>query len=391
MPESSPKHGLTRGKRGWYKRVAGDVRWICSDIAAPTGDVADQIFEERFYDLCQPAKSSSQMTVEELFERFTAGKLESARAQRLSMRTVRDYADAGARFVEAVGTVQASRVEPRHFTAFARAIDKYSPSRRLKLVILIRGGFRWAFESDLIQKMPDFGVDLRGPSKADFRRHKAKRGPMLYSRDEVSALLEHAAGQLEAMILLALNGGLGNTDLSAIPKAAVDLEKGLLKFSRGKTGIERLIPLWPEFVDAYLALEVPGPLLFLHHSGNLWVDEQKSNQDRIALAFAELCITAKVPNRGFYTLRRTHRTYADEVGDQRAAAAIMGHDTGDIGGIYVQRISLERLQAIVDHVRASVLTGSQPSPGSDKTSKTGGGAQPGRGKGRKSKSAKPQD
>lgn len=390
MAETSPKHGLTRGNRGWYKRVAGDVRWVCSDRAAPTGDDADAIFEERFRELNQPAKSSSDMTVEEMFEQIVARRLESVQNKRLSMRTVRDYADAGARFVEVVGNVHASRTLPRHFSAFARAIERYSPHRQSKLAILVKTTFRWAANSGFIPDVPDFGPDLRGASKAEFRRHKAKRGPMLYSRDEVKKLLEHSAGQLKAMILLALNGGLGNTDLSDIPKTAIDKNAGVLRFARGKTGIERVIPLWPDFLEAIKSAKVPGERLFLHPSGRPWVSEDKSNHDLLAVAFGELCIRAGVVNRGFYTLRRTHRTHADEVGDQRAAAAIMGHDTGDVGGIYVQRISLERLKAITDHVRASVLGDSPPSRGSDRTSKKRASGRGGRGSGRKNKPAKPR-
>lgn len=389
MAERSSRHGLTRGKRGWYKRVAGVVRWICSASAAPTGDLADQIFEERFYDLNQPAKSSSNMSVEEMFEQLATRKLEQAKAGTMSMRTVRDYADAGARFVEAVGEVQAARAEPRHFTAFARAIGHYAPSRRSKLVIIVRGAFQWAFEGGMISRLPDFGPDLHGPSKADFRRHKAKRGVLLYSKEEIRKLLGQAGAQLKAMILLALNGGMGNTDLSSIPKAGIDLEAALLRFARGKTGIDRLIPLWPECVlEIRPLLKLPGERLFLHPSGLPWVAEESSNRDRLALAFTELCTRAKVPNRGFYTLRRTHRTYADEVGDQRAAAAIMGHDTGDVGGIYVQRISLERLKAITEHVRASCLDDALRVRESGKTSKARGGDRDGRGKGRQKRPAK---
>jgi integrase len=55
---------------------------------------------------------------------------------------------------------------------------------------------------------------------------------------------------------------------------------------------------------------------------------------------------------GFYTLRHTFRTIADEAKDQPAADFIMGHCSGHISEVYRERISDERLRAVVDHVRA---------------------------------------
>ena len=49
---------------------------------------------------------------------------------------------------------------------------------------------------------------------------------------------------------LAINGGLGNTDLALLPIAAVDLQGGWLDYARAKTAIPRRIPLWTETVGA---------------------------------------------------------------------------------------------------------------------------------------------
>ena len=54
---------------------------------------------------------------------------------------------------------------------------------------------------------------------------------------------------------------------------------------------------------------------------------------------------------GFYTLRHTFRTWADEVPDQHAIHRIMGHAIPGMSGIYVERIALNRLRAVVSHVR----------------------------------------
>ena len=54
---------------------------------------------------------------------------------------------------------------------------------------------------------------------------------------------------------------------------------------------------------------------------------------------------------GFYTLRHTFRTVADEAKDQPAADYIMGHETPHISSVYRETISDERLKAVSDHVR----------------------------------------
>jgi hypothetical protein len=56
--------------------------------------------------------------------------------------------------------------------------------------------------------------------------------------------------------------------------------------------------------------------------------------------------------RGFYALRHTFRTVADEVGDRPAVDLVMGHENGaDIATHYVERIGDERLRKVAEHVR----------------------------------------
>lgn len=375
MAERSPKHGLTRGKRGWYRRVVGVLRWICSDVAAPTGAIADQIFEDRFKELCKPAKVGAQLTVAELFNSRVAVKQAAADVGAIGHRVVGDYADAGQRLVDVLGKpVLAARMGPGQFSAFAGAIAKYSPSRRKKLVDVVKGVFKWAVAGGIIPGPVDFGPDLKPPRKSELRIAKAKRGSLEYKPAEIHKLLGKATRDLKAAILLALNGGVGNQDIASFPRDAVDGD--WIKFPRGKTGVDRLFKCWPETMAAIEAVPRRHDVLLLVNPENAlpWINESgRSHNDRLAVAFKALCVAADVRNLGFYSLRRTHRTVADEVGDQRAAAVVMGHDVGDIGGIYVQRISPERLIAITDHVRRRLLI---PSPARGRRKTSGPGKAP---------------
>src|SRR5690606_7774981 len=55
---------------------------------------------------------------------------------------------------------------------------------------------------------------------------------------------------LRAMILLAINGGMGNFDCASLPMSAVNLETGWVNYPRPKTGVGRRFPLWPETAAA---------------------------------------------------------------------------------------------------------------------------------------------
>ena len=56
--------------------------------------------------------------------------------------------------------------------------------------------------------------------------------------------------------------------------------------------------------------------------------------------------------RNFYALRHTFETIAGDARDQVAVDAIMGHAREDMSSVYRERISDDRLRAVVDHVRS---------------------------------------
>lgn len=52
------------------------------------------------------------------------------------------------------------------------------------------------------------------------------------------------------MILLSMNGGLGNIELAIMRLNIIELDSRWINYPRPKTGIQRKIPLWPETVEA---------------------------------------------------------------------------------------------------------------------------------------------
>jgi len=246
-----------------------------------------------------------------------------------------------------------------------------------RAIAVIRSMFKYAYSNDLIDRPMRFGAGFDKPSATLKRKARQaadlENGKRLFESSEIRRLLKNASAPLRAMILLGINGGMGNTDCARLPIKAVDLEGAVIEFDRPKTGIERVVPLWPETVEAIrlVLAQRPKPagheaekLVFLTAYGRPWVRENLHRAedngiekvvsvDAIGEEFGKLLnhLGLKRKGLGFYALRHTFRTWADEVRDQHAIHRIMGHAIPGMSGIYVERIELHRLRAVVDHVR----------------------------------------
>jgi integrase len=166
--------------------------------------------------------------------------------------------------------------------------------------------------------------------------------------------------------------------VASLPIDALDLDAGVLAFPRTKTAIPRRATLWPETVAALRAALGARPepkaaedagLVFVTRFGRRWVrvkapgprakeSSQAVTVDGVYLEFSKLLRSCAIASRGrgFYALRHTFRTVADEVGDRPAVDLVMGHQDGsDIATHYVERIGDERLLRITHHVRQAML------------------------------------
>src|SRR5262249_1094098 len=194
------------------------------------------------------------------------------------------------------------------------------------------------------------------------RLHRAKQGPKLFSAEEIRRLLDAAGTSMKAMILLGINCGFGNADCGTLPLTALDLESGWVNYPRPKTGINRRCPLWPETIAALretlAARKTPkskdaAALLFITKYRQSWSKDE--NAGPLTQAMGKLLRALKINGRkglGFYTLRHTFRTVADETKDSVACDSIMGHETPHMSSVYRETISDERLKTVADHVRA---------------------------------------
>lgn len=224
----------------------------------------------------------------------------------------------------------------------------------------IRVVFKLAVDEGWIEKPVRAGTALKKPSAKTLRIHRNKQPKRMFEAAEIRAALDAASPQLRAMILLAVNCGMGNEDCAQLPLRAIDLEAGWLDYPRPKTGVKRRAKLWPETVEALRAVvaERKPPKdaayterLFVTKYGKPWSNGGRSNPISAELRKLLQRIGAYRQGLSFYALRHTFRTIADATRDFPAILLVMGHVDDSISSHYREHIDDERLEAVAEHVR----------------------------------------
>jgi integrase len=354
------------GAKQWCKKIRGKIHYFgpLSDPDAALTKYLDQ--KDALHAGRTPRPETEGVTVKNVANAFLNHKLDKMNAGELSVRTFAKYNEVTDLLVKHLGKSRlVADLRPDDFTKLKNVmVKRWGPLRVADFVQHIRSVFKHAFDAELIDRPVRFGPGFARPSQKVLRLHKAKQGPKLFTAEEVRKLLGAAGPQLRALILLGVNCGYGNNDVAGLPRSGIDLEGGWIDYPRPKTGINRRCPLWPETAQALrdALAKRPEPkdpadagLALLSQRGTALVSvREKDRTDGIAVQFGALLKRLGINGRkglGFYTLRHTFRTVADEAKDQPAADYIMGHESPHMSTVYRERISDERLRAVTDHVR----------------------------------------
>jgi integrase len=383
----------------WAKKIRGKLHYF-GPWADPDGALAKYLAEkDDLHAGRKPRKSTDGLTVKELVNGFLNAKQAQVDVGELSPLTWNDYKRTCDLLVKECGKQRiVADLGPDDFGALRNKMARqWGPHHLAKTIQCVRCVLKHAFDSGLIDRPIRYGPGFKRPSQKTLRLHRAKQGVKLFTADEIRELvhgtlivgpvgpeLVQAGPQLRAMILLGINAGMGNTDCGSLPLSALDLKRGWIDFPRPKTGIPRRCPLWPETVaairDALASRkEAKDPadagLAFITKYGKRWVSKEAGKvrpdgkvvpPDNSVTKETRKLLNALGINghRSFYCLRHTFRTVADEAKDQPAADHIMGHESTHMSSVYRERISDQRLQAVVDHVRAWLFAA--PSKAADK-------------------------
>ncbi len=311
----------------------------------------------------KPREQTEGTTVKQVVNAFLAAKQALVDSGELAALTWRDYKTACDEIIATLGKNRlAADLRPDDFGPLRkRMAQKWGPQRLSKTIQFIRCVFKYAFDAELIDRPIRFGPEFKRPSKGVIRRHRAAAGAQLFTATEIRRMIDAAGLPLRAMLLLGINAGFGNSDCGHLPLSAVDLKAGTIDFPRPKTGIARRCCLWTETIRAIQQAigkrpaakqEEHAGLVFLTRCGDSW--HTGTPDGPLSRETGKLLRKLGINGRkrlGFYTLRHTFRTVADESKDQPAVDFIMGHEVPHMSAVYRETISDERLRAVADHVR----------------------------------------
>jgi integrase len=330
----------------------------------PKGDAALQLWLEQRDDLLAgrtPPENREDLDVASLCNQFLTHKNLLVESDELAQTTFNRYLGTCKFLTQQFGRNRfVEDIRPDDFQGLRAVMAKKWGAVALGNEIqIVRSIFRFGYEAELIEKPVRFGPGFKKPSAKTLRKTRAANGPRMFTAEQINKLLEHATTNMRAMLLLGVNGGLGNTDVALIPLSVVDLD-GWLNYPRQKTAVERRIPLWTETLDAIrdVMAERREPdnsddreLLFIGKRGQNYIGSHKGY--RVTAEFNRVAKWAGVERRTFYDLRRTFETIGGESRDQVAVDHIMGHAPpgNDMAAIYRQRVDDQRLLDVVNHVR----------------------------------------
>ena len=300
--------------------------------------------------------------MEDLCDHFLNAKRPLVTSGELTMRTFNEYLATSERLTKTFGlTRPVDDLLPEDFDKLRAAVAKqWGPVRLGNEIQRVRTILKYGFEAGHLDRPVRLGPMFKKPSRKVMRKARVAKGPRIIEAPDLRKLIAAAGQPLKTMMLLVLNGGLGNSDIGNMPLSAIDLKRGWINFPRPKTGVERRFPLWRETVDALKATIAGRPepkadeakgLAFVTKYGRSWA--KATSDSPISKEFRKLLDETKLhrPGIGFYTLRHVFETVAGELRDQVAVDHVMGHARDDMASIYRERISDERLVALTELVR----------------------------------------
>lgn len=207
------------------------------------------------------------------------------------------------------------------------------------------------------------------PLNLESRKHRFGAGLKAIKTvetSEVKRLIEAAPGQLKLHVLLMINCGFTQIDISDLKPSEVDWKAGRIKRKRSKTDHEEDVPivdypLWPEtfaLLQEYGHRE--GDHALLTESGRCWVrdylkpDGRRSKVDNIKSNFAHLKKRGKL-NYSLKRLRKTSSTLLGKDHPDSLVTLFLGQSPRTIATRHYQAPDQGRFDSAVMGLRAAYL------------------------------------
>lgn len=293
--------------------------------------------------------------LDDLVNLFLAAKKKEATSGEVKWATWQEYKRAAGLMLDILG--RATPVEHLRGDHFMRLREKLveqipNPVTLRNTLVKIRVICKWAYSTDKVVQPLRYEHALKRPPTRLIRAARNEAQKKLYSHKEICTLIDKASGYLKPAIYLAINAALGNRDVCELEWEFIDGH--WMDFPRPKTACHRKAWLWPETIKALKAWRKESP-------ESRWVccgergqqlGQGDSNNTPIAHLFSDLLEACKIEpkGRGFYSLRHTFRTVADNQRDHVAIRLVMGHADHSIDGQYRESIEAVRVKAVCEFV-----------------------------------------
>ena len=365
----SDKFPLTLHSTGQYcKKIKGKMYYFGSDKTAALQRYLDQAtyLHGCQNNLQQPKPTGDNMTLKQLCDMYLSYQYSKLQANDLTPRHHKDQIDSLNKLQAFLGQNRKIKgISTLDLQNYKRKLQRhYGSVCRLNLHIsIMKAMFHWARKNEILKDIPNIDAISRGKIT-----HKEKG---TFSSEQINRLLSCADVKMRAMIWLGLNCGFGCTDCAELKWADLDIANARVTLPRKKTGISRVLPLWPETIESLEKLPKTGKLVFYTSRGNPYIQTylkadgngngKYTTLNIITPLFTRLIKRAglNVPKgTGFYTLRRTAATIAARSGDPFAVQRLLGHADLQMATRYVQDVS-KQTDRVIENSRMYVIRGDE--------------------------------
>jgi integrase len=346
---------------------AESYRQLCESVgkSSPVADVVEEVIEERIWqerlsDLDQresvPDQDRSvahqvQLWLDDLRTRVTAGQFGPGelRGQISYIRHFVTYL--GEQTL--IDAIDEERWAGYHRHLMQRiGIGECSPEYGKKLH---RSARSWIEYLTALRRIPAPG-NLHDKK---MRFHIPKKTIEVFEGPEIKRLLDESRDMIRVMILLALNCGMTQIDISDLTHNEIDWGRGRLTRKRSKTADHAKTPLveyplWSETFALLARLRSSDPVrVLVTKSGKPWVNRRETNIDSVRIEFEKL-----EPALSFKHLRKTAATMLGRHGEYRAYAQFfLGHAPDSVADSHYVRPDQGRFDSAVDWLRDQFLRG----------------------------------
>lgn len=362
----SPDFPLYAHSRGYWCKTHKGRKFNCGPWDDPQAALArwDEI-RHKLERGENPSSNNSAPDVEWLVTEFVNSKIDQCEAGDLSPNTLGQYKLVGKWLEENMGRARLlESIGPSDFQRLRRKFpDDWSPTTVRNQVTVIRSIFKWGYDHELLDRPVRYGSNFSKPSAKRMRVHRHTQAAKVFTAREIWSMHDYASDHVRAWILLGLNAGYGNSDLSRLRVG--DIDGQWLSVPRFKTGQPRKAWLWVETrqsIRRVLKNHDGGELLFTTMFGAPLVSDD-GVRDAVAGEFAKLKADCGCDRKGvgFYSLRHTFETIAGETPDvsnlQVVVDHVMGHVDPSMAANYRESVSDARIKRVCAHVRSWLLDG----------------------------------